>query len=209
MAFWMFDDPAVSAGHALRATMQMRPQIAAMNAAHPTLAGDPIHIRMGVNTGEVILCDLGAADARMDLTIIGDAVNVAARFESAAKQYGVDLLVGESAFAPVQDQFVGRLVDLVRVKGKNQPLGCYEVFNERGRTTPREEQMVEEFGRGMQAYRAGAFEQALEIFQACEALEAVTAPGQLNPSRLYQKRCRQLLDQPPTAWDGVWTLSSK
>jgi adenylate cyclase len=209
MAFWLFDDPAVSAAHALQATMQMRPQIAALNAANAVLAADPIHIRMGVNTGEVILCDLGAADARMDLTIIGDAVNVAARFESAAKQYGVDLLVGESTFQLVEDRFVGRLIDLVRVKGKNQPVGCYEVLSERGRTTPREDQLVVEFTRGMLAYRAGDFQRALEVFQATEALEALAEPGRLNPSRLYQKRCRELLAHPPEAWAGVWTLSSK
>lgn len=85
MAFWMDDDPAASAGRALSATLQMRPQIDAMNRANPTLAADPIVIRIGINTGEVILCDLGAAEARMDLTIIGDTVNVAARLESAGK----------------------------------------------------------------------------------------------------------------------------
>jgi adenylate cyclase len=208
MAFWMDDDPVLSAELALRATMQMRSQIAAMNAANPILAADPIRIRVGINSGEVILCDLGAADARMDLTVIGDPVNVASRFESAAKQYGVGLLVGESTFKPVEGKFVGRLIDLVRVKGKNLPAGCYEVLGERGQTTSSDEQLVEEFGRGMLAYQAGEFGRALEIFQATAALEA-DPDADLNPSRLYQKRCEQLLAGPPENWDGVWTLSSK
>ncbi len=209
MAFWMDDDPVASAERALRAALEMRPQIAAMNATNPTLAADPIRIRIGINSGEVILCDLGAAEARMDLTIIGDTVNVASRLESACKQYGLDHLVGESTLALVRDQFAARLIDLVRVKGKQQPLGCYELLGESGKTTAVQDQLLAEFARGMEAYRTGDFTQALEVFLATESLEAVTEPGQVNPSRLYQQRCRQLLEQPPENWDGVWTLASK
>ena len=209
MAFWQDDDPAASAERALLATMQMRPQIAAMNAASPMLAGDPITIRMGINTGEVILCDLGAADARMDLTIIGDTVNVAARFESAGKQYGVDLLVGEATVSLVGDRFAARLIDRVKVKGKDQPLGCYEVFGVAGQETPREAQLIAAFGQGMSAYAAGQFSRALDLFTASEPLEVEGVGGPLNPSRLYQKRCRQLLADPPHDWRGVWTLESK
>jgi DNA-binding response OmpR family regulator len=207
MAFWMDDDPAAAAGRALRAALEMRPRIAALNAANPVLAADPIHVRIGINSGEVILCDLGAAEARMDLTIIGDTVNVAARLESACKQYGLGLLVGESALEPVREQFAARLIDRVRVKGKQQPLGCYEVLGERGRTDPRQDRLLAEFARGMEAYRAGDFARALEVFRAAE--EAEGEPGRLNPSRLYQERCRRLLEEPPSAWDGVWTLTSK
>jgi DNA-binding response OmpR family regulator len=209
MAFWMDDDPAASAERALRATLAMRPQMAAMNAANPTLAADPVRIRVGINSGEVILCDLGAAEARMDLTIIGDPVNVAARFESASKQYGTNLLVGESTYQPVANLFVARLIDLVRVKGKNRPVGCYEVLAERSRATPREEQLVAAFSQGMEAYRAGDFARALEAFRGAEALEADADPGHLNPSRLFLHRCSQLRESPPTDWDGVWTLASK
>ena len=208
MAFWLDDDAATSAERALRAVLEMRPQIAAMNQTSPVLAADPIHIRIGINTGEVILCDLGAAEARMDLTIIGDTVNVAARFESASKQYGLGILVGEPTIKPVEEMFAARLIDLVRVKGKNRAMGCYELINERGRTTPREDQLIAEFARGMEAYRAGDFGFALDVFLATEALEA-GQPGPINPSRLYQERCRQLLAHPPTNWDGVWTLATK
>ena len=99
-------------------------------------------------------------------------------------------------------------IDLVRVKGKHQPVGCYELLGERGRTAPQEDQLLADFGRGMEAYRAGDFARALEVFRATEALEADTGAG-INPSRLYQERCRQLLEKPPEKWDGVWTLTSK
>lgn len=207
MAFWMDEDLTVSAERALRATLQMRPQIAAMNETNATLAADPIHIRIGINSGDLILCDLGAAEARMDLTIIGDTVNVAARFESASKQYGLDILVGESTIRPHLDKFLARLIDRVRVKGKNEPVGCYELVGEIGQTTAQQDGLVNEFSKGMELYLAGEFAAALEAFQRSQDHEA--DPAEMNPSRLYQGRCKQLLAQPPSHWDGVWTLASK
>jgi DNA-binding response OmpR family regulator len=209
MAFWMEENPVVSAERALRATLEIRDRIEAMNRSNPILTDDPIHVRIGINTGEVILCDIGAADARMNLTIIGDTVNVAARLESASKQYGVSLLVGESTFKPVEDQFAGRLLDLVRVKGKHQPVGCYEVLGEKQRISPRQEQLLLAFDEGMRAYHAGEFERALAAFRVSETLEGDAGSGRLTPSSLYQKRCLQLIADPPERWDGTWTLASK
>lgn len=209
MAFWLDDDPLVSAERALRATLRMRKEIALMNHDSPILAADPIHIRMGLNTGEVILCDLGAADARIDLTMIGDTVNTAARFESASKQYGVSNLCSEFTIEPLLDKFAARLIDRVRVKGKNTPVACYELLEERGRTSRREDQLLAEFAHGMDAYFAGDFAQALALFEATQALEQPSATQALTLSQIYQERCRTLLAHPPSAWDGVWTLTAK
>ncbi len=209
MAFWLDGDLVVSAERAIRATLRMRTEIDVMNRDNPLLAADPIHIRMGLNTGEVILCDLGAADARIDLTMIGDTVNTAARFEAASKQYGVYNLCSEYTIEPLLDTFAARLIDRVKVKGKNQSVACYELFGETGQISPQEDQLIAAFARGMEAYRTGDFEPALTIFQATDHLEKVTAASELNPSRLYQERCRYLLEHPPQDWDGVWTLTSK
>ena len=97
----------------------------------------------------------------------------------------------------------------MKVKGKNRPLGCYEVFAERGQTSSREDQLLALFAAGLEAYRAGDFALALGVFERSEELEAVAKPGHLNPSRLYQQRCRHLLANPPETWDGVWTLTAK
>ena len=209
MAFWMEDDTLVSAERALRATLKMRLRIEALNASSPLLAADPIQIRIGINSGEVILCDLGAADARMDLTIIGDAVNLAARLESAGKQYGIDLLVGQSTYEPVRDLFAARLIDLVQVKGKTKPVACYEVFAESGRTTPGQDRLIAGLTEAVATYQAGNFAAALGQSEATNAMEAVTEAGRINPSRLYQDRCRYLLANRPDHWEGVWVLSSK
>jgi len=205
----MDQNDQVTARRALRAMLEIRRALAAMNAEHPALRDDPVNIRIGLNTGEVILCDLGSAEARMDLSVIGDAANVAARFESASKQYGLDNLVGESTVAGLLDEFACRLIDWVRVKGKHEPLACYEVIGEAGRISERETMLIQEYSRGMALYRAGEFAQALASFEASESFEPVTAAGAVNPSRLFVQRCHALLAQPPDHWDGVWTLTSK
>jgi hypothetical protein len=109
----------------------------------------------------------------------------------------------------VAAQFVARPIDWVRVKGKTKPVACYEVFGEAGRVPPSEERLAAAFAQAMAAYREGRFAEALDQFQATEPLEATASPGAVNPSRLYQGRCRQLLAYLPAAWDGVWTLGTK
>lgn len=209
MAFWLDDDPKLSSERAVRAILRMRHEIARMNTENPILAKDPIHLRTGLNTGEVILWDLGAAETRVDLTVIGDTVNTASRFESASKQYGVDNLFSEFTIQSFLDTFAARLIDRVRLKGKAKPVACYELFDEHGKTTPNDEQLITEFTQGTEAYLAGDFARAQTIFQATERLEKANAPGGPNPSRVLRERCKYLLDHPPSAWDGVWDLTSK
>ncbi|MCB1159543.1 MAG: response regulator, partial [Leptospiraceae bacterium] len=95
MAFWMEDDLDKSSFAALGFMAQIHEELEKLNDTNPQLKQDPIKLRMGLNTGQAILCDIGAAESRIDLTIIGDTVNLAARLESAAKQYGLDNLVSE------------------------------------------------------------------------------------------------------------------
>ncbi len=209
MAFWQDEIPAVSAERALAATLEIRRQVQLMNAANPVLAADPIRVRIGINSGDVILCDLGAAEARMDLTIIGDAVNLASRLESAGKQYGVDLLVGQLTLEPVREKFAARLIDHVRVKGKQVPVACYEVLNLRTAATARQNELIAAFTAGIDAFAAGDFARADGMFESAEKLESGGVAGPINPSRVYQQRCRALIADPPVDWRGVWTLASK
>ncbi|MCB0331643.1 MAG: response regulator, partial [Bdellovibrionales bacterium] len=118
LAFWVDDDPARAAELALRSTIAIQREVAMMNQQHEQLKDDPIQLRIGINSGEVILCDLGSAEARVDFSVIGDPVNVAARFEGAAKMYGVHNLIGSSTVELVSHKFAFRPIDYVRVKGK-------------------------------------------------------------------------------------------
>lgn len=207
MAFWMDEDPQKSAAAALGFMVRIRQEIDEMNRNHPQLKTDPIQIRMGLNTGEVILCDIGAAEARIDLTMIGDTVNLAARLESAAKQYGLDNLVSEFSIKPQNGAFAARPIDLIRVKGKEQPVEVYELFDTLEHLGPERQTWLSLFQSGVAAYRSGQFLQAKERFEQTLPLEA--DHQNLNPSSLMIERCETLLATPPTGWDGVWTLTSK
>lgn len=209
MAFWLEDGSHSSCKKSLDAMLTMRQALKEMNETSTLLASDPIAIRIGINTGEVILCDIGAAEARVDLTIIGDSVNVASRFESAAKQYGVDNLISEATLAPFHSRYASRIIDRVRVKGKLEALSCYELFNFSGQASANERELIENFEAAFLAYTEGRFEKAIKLFRECDELEAIQQEGVNNPSRLYIRRCHKLTLEPPKNWDGIWHLTDK
>ena len=86
--------------------------------------------RVGLNSGEMVTGNMGSS-MRMNYTMMGDTVNLAARLEPAAKQYGVYTFVAENTYKVVKDQFEWRLLDFIRVKGKNKPVKVYELFSEK------------------------------------------------------------------------------
>lgn len=207
MAFWLDDGSGSSRRKAIDAVLNIRRAITAANATSPLFSADPIAIRVGLNTGDVILCDIGAIDARIDLTIISDAVNIASRLESATKQYGLDNLISEATIGGDLDRYSARLVDRVRVKGKDRPVGCYELFGLAAEAGSSERELTQKFNEAFALYVEGEFERAQKLFSACEPLEA--ANSDMTPSRLYIQRCLELMAEPPQNWDGVWTLNVK
>ncbi len=84
---------------------------------------EPIAIGIGVNTGEAIIGNMGS-NTRFDYSAIGDAVNTAARLESATKEAGVDLLIGESTRKKVPD---ATFCKKMYVKGKKKALKVYTI----------------------------------------------------------------------------------
>jgi len=83
---------------------------------------DPVAIGIGINTGYAVIGNMGS-DARFDYTAIGDAVNTAARFESATKAVGVDLIIGESTKQNCKTKL--NLLKPIEVKGKSKSLEIY------------------------------------------------------------------------------------
>ncbi|MEQ1843222.1 MAG: adenylate/guanylate cyclase domain-containing protein [Verrucomicrobiales bacterium] len=151
----------------------------------------------------MIVGNLGSV-VKMEVSIIGDAVNLASRLESLTKEYHLDLLVGETAAAQVRDLFVLRSVDLVQVKGKMQPVAVFTIPREsgEGRVVPSWLPLYEE---GIQLYRQREFQKAADVF--------IRARG-LCPDdyliQLYGERCAQLMAQPPgPEWSGVYQMTKK
>lgn len=168
-------------------------------------AGQPIlNVRMGINTGDMLVGNLGSRQ-RMDYTIMGDAVNLAARLEGANKFYGTDTMISQFTYDQVADAVEVRELDLIRVVGKKEAVRVYQLLDRKGQLDPVRAKVRSEYESGLAAYKAGRFEEAIAAFE--RALHLVAADG---PSLTYIARCKQYLQNPPPAdWDGVYELTEK
>ena len=206
MAFWLDEEEDVSVTNAVRTVLAMNKNLALYNNSTPHLTEDPIQMRIGLNTGNVILCDIGASSNRVDLTIIGDAVNVASRMESAAKIYGLEHLISEGTVKRTDTYFEYRLIDRVLVKGKNTPVNCYQLLSEKDQLSSIQQNLQETYDHALQAYFSGDFEVAVNRFKKSCEFEEPGINANLNPSRVFLNRCQRLIDQKPVQWSGVWEM---
>ena len=165
----------------------------------------PVDIGIGLNTDNVVSGTIGSKK-RMDYTIIGDGVNLAARLESACKQYGAHILVSEFTYKQLRGTYYSRELDLVVVKGKTQPVAIYEILDYHTEESyPNLTDALRHFKAGLQKYRQrkwddakGEFAEVLEINRHDKA------------AQLYVDRCEHFLREPPGAdWNGDWVMESK
>jgi adenylate cyclase len=164
----------------------------------------PADMGIGLNTDEVVSGNIGSPK-RMNYTLIGDGVNLAARLESACKQYGARILMSENTFKRLKGTYRVRDIDDVVVIGKSKPVTVYEVLDyHTDETFPNLMDVVNHFREGRKHYRAGDFERATRAFRQC-----LDANGADKLSRLYIDRCARLKAEPPSNWDGVWRMTSK
>ena len=165
--------------------------------------------RIGLNCGKMVTGNMGS-EMRMNYTMMGDTVNLAARLESSAKQYGVYNFVGENIYEKTKQEFVFRFLDFVRVKGKKIPVKVYELVNSKEKIDNSKVKLVNMFEEGLDYYYKQDWNKALEIFTNSEKLEEKFTSRNTNPSMVYIERCSMFKESPPNKdWDGVWTMTSK
>lgn len=168
-----------------------------------------IRHRIGLNAGELVTGNMGSK-MRMNYTMMGDMVNIAARLESSAKQYGIYIQVGENAYNTVKDQFEWRILDHVRVKGKKMPVKVFELLSEKGKLDEVHTKVLPIFHEGLEYYNSQKWDKANKAFTESDQLEDMFLTRPTNPSRVYIERCQFFKENPPgDDWDGVWTLTSK
>lgn len=190
---------------AVRVANDMMRVLRKLNDQRRARAEPPIDIGVGLATGEVVAGNIGSPK-RMDYTVIGDAVNLASRLEGANKYYGTHVLLSSVTHARLKHGGLFRQVDLIRVKGKIEPVGVLEALDHHDDASfPHKERLAVTFDRAVGAYRRRDWRGALAGFAGC--LELNPADG---ASRLYVDRCRHYEQAPPADdWDGVWTMTQK
>ena len=165
--------------------------------------------RIGLNCGKMVTGNMGS-EMRMNYTMMGDTVNLAARLESSAKHYGVYNFVGENIYEATKDDFIFRFLDFVRVKGKNIPVKVYELVSHKDNISHENVALVKLFEDGLDLYYQQDWSNALSRFEEAEKIENHFTSRNTTPSNIYIKRCLKFKENPPGKdWDGVWSMTSK
>ncbi|MDR0401144.1 MAG: adenylate/guanylate cyclase domain-containing protein [Treponema sp.] len=168
---------------------------------------NPLFTRLGINTGDMVVGNMGTPN-KMDYTIMGDAVNLAARLEGINKQYNTGgILTSEYTREKLGDEFILRPLSRVRVVGKNIPIRLYEIMDLAEEAPPGLAEMADTWAFAFRAYEGRNFAAAGNIFKTI----CLRNPGD-RTARLYLGRCAAYLKSPPPEdkWEnGVDNLTEK
>ena len=168
-----------------------------------------MHHRVGLNSGDMVTGNMGSS-MRMNYTMMGDTVNLAARLEASAKQYGVYIQVAEESYEACKDKFIWRDLDFVIVMGKTEPAQVFELIAEKDNMPKGYDKLLPAYHEAVKLYRSQEWQKAIEAFKASDELEDMFPGRKTNPSRIYIPRCEHYLENPPgDDWDGSWALTKK
>jgi adenylate cyclase len=202
MAVWgapvEVDNPETRAA---RAAVQAIEGLNDTNARLPKPGLPPVDMRIGLNAGTIIAGNMGS-EKRLNYTIVGDAVNLAARLEPACKVYSIKIMAGEDLAVKLDDSIVSRCVDYVAVKGKSLPVRVYEIAG-LTRTFPQDRlEVFREFQKGLEAFWDRRFQEALAIFESLKDHDTV--------AEMYVGRTQRFIEEPPPEdWDGSVAFMTK
>jgi adenylate cyclase len=189
--------------NAVRTAIQMRAELVALNKMWIEQGRLDLKIGIGINHGEAIVGNLGS-EAKSEISLIGDAVNTASRFEGLTKKYHVDLIIGETVAALVRDQFIIRTVAHTQPVGTLKPIEIFTVLDERANGAV-EPDWLAGYEDGVRLYRSREFAMAAERFKSV----ITNVPGDwLCESYLTESR-KLAASPPPPEWSPVDVLTSK
>ncbi len=188
--------------HAVKAALAAQAKLQEMNAAGlPVLRDRKLRQRIGIHTGVGIVGNIGSK-RRFNYTVMGDSANLASRLEGANKFYGTSILASEATVDLAGTSIAWREIDTVRVVGRSGPVRIFEPLALFGELSEDRRALVRSYAEGLGHW------QARDFARACRSFESIADVD--PPARIFAKRCRQLIADPPAAdWDHIHALESK
>ena len=208
MAFW--NAPLMDAAHrrnACSAALAMRAAVAELNAGSVgESASEPMRVGIGINTGTVVVGNIGS-DMRFDYSVLGDAVNLAARLEGLSKLYGVEVVVGEETVDAHGDEFAFLELDLIAVQGRSEGVRIFALLGDAETGAPPSfGESRERNAEMLRAYRRQCWGEAAAIAEALRCRPGMPAD---HYALMLQRIQAYRTDPPPADWDGVHIATTK
>ena len=206
MAFWNAPiDIPQHASRACFAALDQRNKLIELQKDWLKSGYPKIDCRMGLNTGQILHANMGSS-LRKNYTLIGDAVNLGARFEPLNKDFGTRIIIGERTYELAKDAIDVRPLGKVQVKGREQIVTFYELLSKAGEQTKEIFHLVSKFAEGLRYYFDARFEKARKILQ--EILDEFPEDG---PSKRYLSLCKEYIANPPDkkTWTVIYIQTTK
>jgi adenylate cyclase len=199
MAFWGAPVPQKDhAQMACLAALQMQAKLGSLRLEWGIRKRPLLSARIGLNTGDMIVGNMGSVE-KFNYTVIGDSVNLGSRLEGANKIYRTEIIISESCFVHIREDFLCRELDVLSVRGRSEPVRIYELRGILGQANKKEREFVSLFEAGLQAYRSRNWSEASGLFERSLTLQPAD-----YPSELYLDRIRAFERNPPgDGWKGI------
>ena len=203
----VFGAPAFDPDHADSAcagALAARQVLARINADLRVTHGYTLAMRIGINTGDMLVGNLGS-DRKKNYTVLGDAVNLASRLEGANKEFGTEIMLGENTARAVAGRFALRPLTRLRVKGKLTAVEVFELVGRPEELTQDQRAFLAAYGAGYAHFAARRFAEAAADFDRA----LTVSPGDNLTRELLEESRNLTTHPPPAAWEPIITLKSK
>ena len=209
MAFWNAPlDVAHQEYCAVKTSIQMYEHLEVLNEELESEGLLPINIGVGINTGSVVVGNMGS-DQRFDYSVLGDAVNLAARLEGQTKGYGVKTIVGEDTAKELGDDYAILEIDKLAVKGKTEGVTIYSVLGDFDWWNSNSHIAMEsqQHDKMIDMYRRKQFDHASAL---CEQLRGCFLGEMSDYYDIWIDRCEEMKTKDlPEDWDGTYIATTK